>query len=317
MKIALLFPGQGAQHVGMAKDFYTNFSVAKNIFEEASDIVHFPLSKLIFDGPESDLKMTKNAQIAIFVTSLAILGVIEKEFPSFTPFCAAGLSLGEYSALCAADYLEFSSCLPLVHLRAKLMHDACEKHKGMMVAVIGLSAEEVERWIHPLHNKGVWAANFNAPSQVVISGTKEGVSLASLLLKEKGARAVIPLKVHGAFHSGLMEEAAQGLKPHIEEALLQQGNCPLVMNILGDFVEQTDLIKKALIQQVTGSVYWEKSVKNMLAKGVECFLEMGPGKTLTGLNQKIEGQAPSYSIQNVENLQVIDQLLGGSTNVTS
>lgn len=284
MKQAFIFPGQGAQYVGMGRDFHDSFSLARETFQEADDLLKDSLSKVIFEGPEELLTQTKNSQLAIFVVSMAILRTVQQQL-QWTPALCAGLSLGEYTALCASGRLGFADALLLVQERARLMQAACEKNPGTMAAVLGLSALEIEEMTKGL--RGVWVANYNAPGQTVISGTREGVEQASLFLKERGAKRVIPLAVHGAFHSGLMQSAQDGLAPYIAQAPFQKSEIPLVMNVPGHFVETTEEVRRNLELQVTHPVRWEQSIEVMKASGVSFFLEIGCGKTLTGLNKKM------------------------------
>ena len=238
MKVAFLFPGQGAQYVGMGKDFYHSFQAARNIFEEADEILGYSLSKIIFEGPNEVLTETFNAQLAIFVTSVAILQVVEQEQPDLKPSVCSGLSLGEYTALYASGRLDFKETLLLVRERARLMNEACERTKGTMAAVLGLSAEEIKEAVKEIDS--VWIANFNAPGQTVISGNLDGIEKASSLLKEKEARRVLPLTVHGAFHSGLMQSARDGLTPFVRNASLRGSTIDFVMNVPGDFTNDPD-----------------------------------------------------------------------------
>lgn len=305
MKTAFIFPGQGAQYVGMGKDFFDSFSIARETFQEADDLLKEKLSHLIFEGPEEILTQTKNSQIAIFVTSIAILRVVQKELTDLKPSICAGLSLGEYTALCASQRLDFKKSLFLVRERARLMNEACEKAPGTMAAVLGLDAAGIEKAVHGL--PGVWVANFNAPGQTVISGTKEGVEKADLILKERGAKRVIPLTVHGAFHSGLMKSAQEGLAPFIQETRLEKSSVDLVMNVPGHFVQSDEEIRRYLIAQVTQSVRWEQSIDAMKEAGVELFLEIGCGKTLTGLNRKI-GVPKMSAVEKVTDLELAHAL---------
>lgn len=299
MNLAFLFPGQGAQYVGMGKDFFDSFQIAKETFQEADDLLSEKLSKLIFEGPEDLLTETKNAQIAIFVTSMAILRTIEQQMPDLKPSVCAGLSLGEYTALCASRKLGFAETLLIVQERARLMNEACEKTLGAMAAVLGLSAEEIESAIKGL--QGVWIANFNAPGQTVISGTEEGIEKAACVLKEKGAKRVFPLTVHGAFHSGLMESAQKGLIPWIERAKIKKSPVRLVMNVCGKYVEEKE-IQNNLIAQVTQPVRWEQGISEMQRAGVARFIEIGCGKVLSSLNKKM-GISGAASIERVSDLE--------------
>ncbi len=305
-KSAFLFPGQGAQYPGMGRDFYEAFRSAKDLFDEADDLLSFGLSKIIFEGPEALLTETKHSQLAIFVTSSALLKTLQECMPDLTPSVCAGLSLGEYTALFASGRLSFAETLQLVKVRANAMNDACESSQGTMAAVLGLTALQVEEVIsslYPAHS--VWVANFNCPGQTVISGTKEGVAVASVALKEKGAKRVLPLQVHGAFHSGLMQPAQDRLAPAVLEAAIQETDIAFAMNVPGGFVKGVEQIKDNLIRQVTHSVRWEQSVQAMMAEDVSQYIEIGCGKTLTGMNRKLGVKVPSMSLDKVADLDQI------------
>lgn len=301
MKAAFLFPGQGAQYCGMGKDFYEAFPIARETFQEADDLLSEQLSKIIFEGPEPLLTQTRNSQVAIFVTSVAILKTLEQQFPQLKPAVCSGLSLGEYSALFAAKRLGFSDTLLLVKERGRLMNEACERTSGTMAAVLGMDAAGIESAVQSL--PGVWVANYNAPGQTVISGTKEGIEMAAAVLKEKGAKRVIPLTVHGAFHSGLMQSAQDGLAPWVERAPLLESGIELVMNVPGKAVSGVSEMKKFMISQVTHSIRWDQGIQSM--GPMDLFLEIGCGKTLTGLNKKIGVQGLCLSMDKIADL---DQL---------
>lgn len=300
-KTAFLFPGQGAQYPGMGKDFFETFAVARETFEEADDILGEKLSTLIFNGPEELLTETRNSQLAIFVTSVAILRVIQQQLPDLVPTVCAGLSLGEYTALYASGRLGFADTLKLIQERARLMNKACEKIPGTMAAILGLDALGIESAVKEL--KDVWVANYNAPGQTVISGTQEGIERAGQVLKEKGAKRVIPLTVHGAFHSGLMKSAQEGLFPWIQAAPIRESQIELVMNVPGKSVKSIEEIKKNLTSQVTQSIRWEQGIASMQRMGIEIFIEIGCGKTLTGLNRKM-GIA-GLSVDKVADLDIL------------
>lgn len=306
--IAFLFPGQGAQYPGMGKDVADHFPIARQTLEEADDILNRKLSSIIFQGPEAILTQTQNSQTAIFVISMAFVRVLRELFPSLQPHTCAGLSLGEYTALAAAGFLPFRDALTLVQHRAQFMNDACEKYKGTMAVVIGLEADVVKDLV-----KGVgmpddlWAANFNCPGQVVISGTEKGIAIGSEAAKAKGARRVLPLSVHGAFHSGLMREAGERLAPYIQNAPFQQGKAELVMNVPGNFVKDIKQIKENLINQVTSPVCWEQGIRAM--QQTDLFLEIGCGKTLSGMNQKIGVLSPTLSFEKMGDLDNIGRSL--------
>lgn len=303
-KIAFLFPGQGAQYPGMGKDFFESFPVVRETFEEADDLLGRDISDIILRGPEDILTKTVNSQTGIFIVSAALLRLLHDQMPSFKPFVAAGLSLGEYSALASISSVSFEDCLLVVEKRGKYMNDACEETKGTMAVVLGLSAEDVTELVEDLAMPDeLFAANFNCPGQVVISGTLRGVEAGSKLAKERGAKRVLPLQVYGAFHSGLMRSAEERLAPHIHSLSLRKGTADLIMNVTGQKEDSLDKIRVNLIRQVTSPVRWEQSIRQMETMGVDLFVEMGPGKTLAGFNKRIGVKAPTISIENVKDLE--------------
>lgn len=302
-KRAFLFPGQGAQYPGMGKDFADAFAVAKQTFQEADDILNMSLSKIVFEGPEDVLVQTKYSQAAIFVNSMAIIRVLNKQIPDLVPFVCAGLSLGEYTALHASGKLSFKDTLTLLQKRALLMNEACEKVSGTMAAVLGMNGAQVETALQGI--PGVWVANYNCPGQIVISGTKEGVEKGSHALKENGAKRVLPLSVSGAFHSGLMQSAQEALAPYILASPLKETPIHLVMNAPGDFVSSIADIRKNLIAQVTASVRWAQGICAMNDRGVDLYLEIGCGKTLSGMNRKIGVTGQTLSIEKVSDLDQV------------
>ncbi len=307
--IAFIFPGQGAQYPGMAKDFVSTFPVARHTLEEADDLLGRRLSTLILEGPENLLTETKNSQVGIFVASMAILRVLHNLYPHISPAACAGLSLGEYTALCASGKLSFKETLALVQYRGQYMNDACEEIPGSMAVVLGLEGPEVEAIVREVNlPHDLWVANFNCPGQVVLSGTLKGIEIGSAAAKIKGAKRVLPLQVHGAFHSGLMATAEKRLREPIEAAKIVKSPIEFVMNVPGDFVEELDDIKENLIKQVTHSVRWEQGIRNMEKRGISCFIEIGCGKTLAALNKRIGVKVVTFSIEKIEDLQAIEQL---------
>lgn len=301
--IAFLFPGQGAQYPGMGKDFFESFVTARRIFEEADDLLHFHLSQIIFEGPEDVLTETRYSQTAIFVNSIAILRVLQEQFPELSPQVCSGLSLGEYTALFASQRLGFREALQLVHLRGALLNEACQRTQGTMAAVLGLASDEIEevvRFVSSSHP--IWVANFNCPGQTVISGSLDGVRVASEMLKTKGAKRVIPLQVHGAFHSGMMQMAQDRLAPAIMNASIVDSSIQFVMNVDGSYVSHVEDVKKNLIRQVTHSVRWEQGIRAMMDQNIVLYVEIGCGKTLTGLNKKIGIGDRSVSLEKVAEL---------------
>jgi len=310
MKNAFIFPGQGAQYPGMGKDFVEGYDIAKKTLEEADDILGRKLSDIIMNGPVDSLTETKNSQTGIYVISIAILRVVNDLFPDLKPQLCAGLSLGEYTAATAAGYLPFTDGLPLVQYRGQYMNEACEISKGTMAVVLGLDADVVEDIIHEVNlPNDLWAANFNCPGQVVISGTIEGINAGSKAAKDRGAKRVLPLQVHGAFHSGLMTPAKEKLSSHVLETHFNSNHSDLIMNVTGGIVSEQSMIRKNLIEQVTSPVKWEKGMRCMEEEGVGLFIEMGPGKTLSGFNKRIGVSAKTVSIEKVEDLRSLEETL--------
>ncbi len=302
-KTAFIFPGQGEQYPGMGKDFFDNFLSAKEVLQSASDILHIDMLKIIFESSEEDLKKTVNSQLSVFITSAMILAVLKKELKKTSPFVCAGLSLGEYSALFASEKIKFEDALLLIKKRASYMNEACLKHKGTMAAVLGIEGNIVEEVVSKLKTN-VWAANFNTPEQTVISGSFEGIEAAKEALLKAGAKKIIPLQVSGAFHSGLMLEAREKLKLDMENVSISDSPIKIVMNVTGDFAPFSE-IKKNLIVQVTSGVRWCQSVKTMDKSGVDKYIEIGPGKTLTNMNKRIQPKGVSLNVDKISDLEKI------------
>jgi [acyl-carrier-protein] S-malonyltransferase len=311
-KIAFIFPGQGAQYVGMAKDVCEAFPIAKQTFEEADDILGRNLSSLVFHGPENILTETKNSQVAIYVTSVALLRAFQSLYPQVLPNACAGLSLGEYTALHAAGKLGFVDCLKLVQYRGQYMNDACESTHGTMAVILGLDPETVEKLVADLAMPNdLWAANFNCPGQVVISGTLRGIEAGIAEAKVRGAKRTLPLQVHGAFHSGLMKSAEEKLSDHVHAAPLSISKIDLAMNVTGDYASDIKEIKSNLIKQVTHPVYWEKCVHRLSNAGVDLFIEIGCKKTLSEFNKriKLDIPTPTLNIEKLTDLQLMEKEL--------
>lgn len=310
-KIAFLFPGQGAQYPGMAKDFVEQFSSARAVFEEADDILRRNLSDIVLNGPAELLTETRHSQTGIFTASTAMLKVVQEAFPNLKPYVCAGLSLGEYTALSAGKWIPFDQALTLVDHRGTYMNDACIQTPGTMAVVMGLSAEQVEEIVKAVNMPhDLWAANFNCPGQVVISGTLKGIETGSAVAKEKGAKRVLPLQVHGAFHSGLMQSARQRLTPYIQESSLKKSDTRVVMNVPGNYVDDVGAVRDYLAQQVTEPVRWEQGIRAMVNDGVDLFIEIGCGKTLSGMNRKIEVPVPTLSVEKIGDLETLAKELG-------
>lgn len=289
---AFVFPGQGSQFPGMAKDLYENFALAKEIVDEADQILGFSLSKVMFEGTDEDLKQTKVTQPAIYLHSV----LVAKLGKDFAPDMVAGHSLGEFSALVAAGGLSWQDGLRLVYQRALAMQKACEIVPSTMAAVLGLADAEIERICGELNGEVV-AANYNCPGQVVISGSVSGIEKAAELLKAAGAKRVLTLPVGGAFHSPFMEPARVELAAAIETTTIERPICPIFQNVTAKPSQDPVEIKQNLIAQLTGAVRWTQSVEAMVAAGATDFIECGPGKVLQGLVKKISADVQVASIE--------------------
>lgn len=274
---AYVFPGQGAQFVGMGKELYENNADAKALFEKANEILGFRITDEMFEGTEEGLKQTNITQPAVFLHSV----ILAKTITDFKPDMVAGHSLGEISALVATNCLAFEDGLRLVAIRANAMQKACEANPSTMAAIIGLDDDIVEQVCASI-DEVVVAANYNCPGQLVISGSNEGIELACIALTEKGARRALKLPVGGAFHSPLMEPAREELAAAIETTLFSVPVCPVYQNVSTQGETNPDTIKANLISQLTSSVKWTQSVQNMIANGALKFTEVGPGKALQG-----------------------------------
>lgn len=282
---AYVFPGQGAQFSGMGKDLYESSPAARELFDRADEVLGFGLSKIMFEGTDEELRQTKVTQPAVFLHSVASVAALGEEF---RPDMVAGHSLGEFSALVAAGALDFESGLRLVYARALAMQKACEEVPSTMAAVLGLSDDVVESVCDGI--EGVVAANYNCPGQIVISGTKEAVSEACVRLKEAGAKRALPLAVGGGFHSPCMASAKEELERAIEQTIFATPRCPIYQNVDSKPHTSPEQIKANLTAQLTSPVRWTQSVQNMVADGAVEFVELGPGKVLTGLVGKIVGK---------------------------
>lgn len=280
---AYVFPGQGAQFVGMGKDLYDNSSLAREMFEKANEILGFRITDLMFSGTDEDLRQTKVTQPAIFLHSVILAATLGEEFK---PDMVAGHSLGEFSALVANKTLSFEDGLRLVSARAQAMQKACEKEPSTMAAILGLEDAKVEEICKSI-DEVVVPANYNSPGQLVVSGSMKGIEIACEKLKAAGARRALPLKVGGAFHSPLMEPARVELAEAINSTHFSVPICPVFQNATAMRVVDPEQIKKNLIAQLTAPVLWTQLVQNMIADGADNFIEVGPGNVLQGLISKI------------------------------
>lgn len=301
--VAYLFPGQGAQAVGMGKDLYETYSSARAVFDEADAALGFSLSKLCFEGPEEDLRRTLNTQPAILTTSYACLraaqelGVLSAgDLPGFM----AGHSLGEYTALAAADALTFGEVIRLVRERARLMDEAGTKNPGGMAAILGMDEDALAE---VCRETGVQMANINSPGQVVISGFVDAIAKATEMATARGARRAIPLEVSAAFHSRLMEPANEGIAKAVAEVQFRNPRVPIIANSTALPLTTTDEIRDELLSQLCAPVRWQSTVEYMAAHGVNEYVEIGPGRVLTGLAKRISSDAKVVNLNDVASLQ--------------
>ncbi|HVA24237.1 MAG TPA: ACP S-malonyltransferase [Chloroflexota bacterium] len=292
MSAALLFPGQGSQFVGMARDVYHAQPAAREVILEANDVLGYDLSALMFEGPEDELTATANAQPAIFVASVAMLRCLD--LPPDVAF-AAGHSVGEYSALVAAESMAFVDGLRLVQERGRLMHQAGASTPGGMLAVLGLDQAGIEDACASVAPLVVCAANYNAPGQIIVSGEDAGLTAVELALKARGAKRVLRLNVSAAFHSPVMAAAAAHLRAAIDRVPIRVPKWPVIANVSAGLLTTEAAIRQELAEQIAAPVRWEASIRTMLAAGVSTFLEVGPGKVLTGLLKRIAPEARTLS----------------------
>ncbi len=290
-QVAYVFPGQGSQWVGMARDLYSSSSQAKAIFEEADSVLRFPLSRLCFEGPEEVLRQTVNAQPAILTVSIAYLKDTQQlqEAPAFV----AGHSLGEYTALVIAQVLDFATTVYLARERGRLMQEAGEREPGGMAAIIGLDEASITEICQ---QSGAQIANINSPAQIAISGSSEALAKAVKLAEAGGAKRVVPLQVSGAFHTPQMQSAAQGMSHIISKLTFRDPIIPIVANTTAQPVTTAEAIRTELLDQLCHSVQWQRSVEYMIGMGVSTFIEIGPGKVLTGLIKRINKEVQTINI---------------------
>ena len=305
---AFVFPGQGSQYVGMARDLYEQSAEAASIIDEANNVLGFSLSKICFEGPEEELRQTKNTQPAIFLHSI----VLSKLYKGMNATMASGHSLGEYSALVFADALTFRDGLKLVRLRGELMQQAGTEQHGTMAAVVVLDPASINEVCREASAVGVvQAANFNSPGQIVISGSVAGVRKAMVLAKIRGAKLAKELPVSGAFHSPLMETARNGLKRALESTEIRDARIPVYANVTARPVRKSSEIRDLLFRQLTSPVRWEESIVNMTADGATSFVEIGPGKVLQGLVKRI---SPNVEIRGIDKYADLASLMDVKTH---
>ncbi|HZJ82361.1 MAG TPA: ACP S-malonyltransferase [Clostridia bacterium] len=301
-KIAFIFPGQGAQHVGMGKELYDNFNIVKELFDKTNDILEENISNLCFNGPEEELLKTENTQPAILAVSIAAMMALKEN--GINPYMVAGLSLGEYSALVAAEALTFEDAIPLVRKRGQFMQEAVPFGVGGMAAIIGLSGEKVEECCKLAEDMGtVVPANYNCPGQIVVSGHKQAVEKVCILAKEMGAKRGIILPVSAPFHSPLLEPAGLKLKKELEGIHINKPKMVLVSNVYATPEDNPVKIGENLVKQVSNPVRWEDTIRYMMDQGINTFIEVGPGKALNGFLKKISKDIEAYNVGNMDSLE--------------
>ncbi|MFB3884364.1 MAG: ACP S-malonyltransferase [Thermodesulfobacteriota bacterium] len=303
-QIAFIFPGQGSQYAGMGKEFHDQFRVAREIFEEADDTLRFSLSKLCFQGPEEELKLTENTQPAILTVSIAALRVLQSE-KGIHPQFAAGHSLGEYSALVASGALRFAEAVQTVRLRGKFMQEAVPVGEGAMAAILGMERDQVEKICEEVSSgEVVTPANFNCPGQIAIAGHAKAVERAIEKVKQEGKKAIL-LPVSAPFHSPLMKPAGERLEKALDGVSVGDLKVPVVTNVEAEVNISKDRVKPLLVAQVSSPVRWEESMRRMVKEGVEQVLEIGPGKVLSGLMKRIDPKIEAKNIESIETLKKI------------
>ncbi|WP_311082613.1 ACP S-malonyltransferase [Paenibacillus polymyxa] len=309
-KTAFIFPGQGSQAVGMAKDAYEAVPAATEVFRQADERLGFALSTLIFEGPDTALKQTSNTQPALLTASIALYEAF-KEKMGIHPDYVAGHSLGEYSALVASDVLAFEDAVELVRTRGEFMEQAIPDGQGGMAAVLGADREALAALCRDITESGqlVELANINCPGQIVVSGTKEGVAAVAERVKEAGGKRAITLEVSGPFHSSLMKEAATKLSGKLGAVTFSKAQIPVVANVTAKPVSEGSEIRQLLVDQVYSPVLWEDSVTWLLEQGVDTFVEFGPGSVLTGLVKKIDKTVKLYNISSLESFASVTEAL--------
>ena len=300
-KIAFLFPGQASQYVGMGKEFYENYSLAKELFEMANDALEFDIGKLCFEGPEEKLKLTEYTQPSILLCSVVMKKILDLK--GVKPDIGAGHSLGEYSALVAAGSLDFATALKVVRMRGKFMQEAVPDGEGAMAALLGIERKKVEEVLGGIKDGVVEPANFNSPGQIVISGEKRAVERAVEELKKNGAKRAVFLPVSAPFHCQLMKPAEDKLAKYLDDCEFKDLGFPIVTNVDAKLIERGNDAKDSLRRQVSKPVRWEESVLKIIEQGIDVFIEVGPGKVLSGLSRQINRETICLNVEDEKSLE--------------
>lgn len=298
MSRAIVFPGQGSQIVGMAKDLYESYSEARDLFKKANDILNYDLGEICFNGPQEKLNLSNFAQLGIFVSSIAFFKVLKAQQKDLEIDYFAGHSLGEWTALNAAKYVSFEDTLKILEARGRFMQEACELNNGAMIAVINLDSNILEEITK---ESGCFIANYNSLQQTVLSGNITSIEKAKILSIDAGAKRVIPLPVAGAFHSPLMTSAAKKMEDYISKIVFSDSNKPVLSNVTG-YIHNFFDMKENMVKQITSSVKWVQIIKNLSKNGTEEIIECGPGRVLTGLIKRID---KNIEVRNISNISEI------------
>ncbi|SHH82295.1 ACP S-malonyltransferase [Clostridium grantii] len=300
-KIGLIFAGQGAQYVGMGKDLFENIPASKEIFNIADRELGYAISEICFNGSEEDINKTENTQPAVLTVSIAALKALEEK--GIKADMVAGLSLGEYSALVCSNAIEFEDAVKLVRKRGKFMQEAVPQGVGGMAAILGLDRNKIAQACEESSEKGVVSiANYNCPGQIVIAGEKDALKLACKKAEELGAKRVIELSVSGPFHTKLLKPAADKLFEELKNIQLKEIIIPVITNVTADYIGKKEDVKNLLKEQVMSSVFWEDTINKMLEDGVDTFIEVGPGKALSGFVKKINRKVKIYNVEDINSL---------------
>jgi [acyl-carrier-protein] S-malonyltransferase len=309
MKIAFMFPGQGSQYAGMAKEFIENYQESKEILDAASTVLGYDLAQLCMTGPPERLNMTENTQPAILAASIAILRPLERR--GLTAEAAAGHSLGEFTAITAAGGFELKDAVALVRLRGRYMQESVPAGVGLMAAILGMERRDVEKTCLEAAKNGIVApANYNSPGQIVIAGEKQAVEKAMELAKAAGAKKVVPLTVSVPSHCAMMKKAGDQLAEELEKVSLRDLNIPIVNNADAKFLEKASDLRLSLIKQISSPLYWEDSIRNMAARGFDTFIEIGPGKVLSSLVKRILKDAKVLNVEDGKSMSDTLSALG-------